>query len=228
MLNVRARALQAPVLQYGTNVPVDGCSGQWNMKSEALKFHHSPSALHGPKALAWSYLALAAAPDARAPNTHVNLTSFIEVMSADIGRYCTANVSAVNPFSLGNEPRHDRHRAQMTDNARIRHIMSQLRNHDVKVVFVILPWNKRHMAKNATVYAEIKRLGETQIGIQTICITDVPGWNQRDKVANMALKFNMKVGGRNVVLGPEQTNQRDPILTGNTIIVGVDVVSLML
>ncbi|KAK1945493.1 Protein argonaute-2 [Phytophthora citrophthora] len=88
------------------------------------------------------------------------------------------------------------------------------RNDPPQFILVILP------AKNSPVYGDVKRMSDTVLGLPSQCIAmqNLPRANPQF-CANVCLKINMKLNGKNAVL-------RDPlplISTEPTIIIGADV-----
>ncbi|KAI9786409.1 MAG: hypothetical protein M1839_006869 [Geoglossum umbratile] len=74
---------------------------------------------------------------------------------------------------------------------------------------------------NRMTYARVKRLGDAVFGIHTICVVgDSFVKNSPAYMANVALKANLKMGGRNQELGPGGLGF---VGEGRTMIVGIDV-----
>ncbi|KAL8766292.1 MAG: hypothetical protein Q9209_006882 [Squamulea sp. 1 TL-2023] len=85
----------------------------------------------------------------------------------------------------------------------------------LRVLLIILP------DTNAFIYSRVKLYAETRYGIQTICCV---GMKLRDKGlqywANIAHKFNLKLGGINQTLPPDKLGY---LRDGKTMLVGMDV-----
>ncbi|MCO5607448.1 hypothetical protein L7F22_061644 [Adiantum nelumboides] len=87
------------------------------------------------------------------------------------------------------------------------------------LILAILPDN------NGTLYGDLKRICETDLGLLSqCCLTkQVLKAKLQQYLANVALKINVKVGGRNTVLA-DALNRRIPLVTDKpTIIFGADV-----
>ncbi|KAJ1288086.1 hypothetical protein BS78_02G062500 [Paspalum vaginatum] len=89
-------------------------------------------------------------------------------------------------------------------------------NPNLELLVVIIPKDKGH-------YGKIKRLCETDLGIVSQCINPEPKKTYK-YFANIALKINVKVGGRNTVLESAFMRNGMPFLSNiPTIIFGADV-----
>lgn len=85
------------------------------------------------------------------------------------------------------------------------------------LLLIILP------AKQAPLYNRIKHIGDTKAGKHTICVvgSKIANPRGRDKYfANVALKFNLKLGGRNQEI---DNNKLGVISEDKTMVVGLDV-----
>ncbi|KAG2664848.1 hypothetical protein I3760_16G102200 [Carya illinoinensis] len=90
---------------------------------------------------------------------------------------------------------------------------------ELDLVIVILPDN------NGNLYGDLKRICETDLGlVSQCCLTKhVFKTNKQQYLANVALKINVKVGGRNTVL-VDALSRRIPLVSDQpTIIFGADV-----
>ncbi|CAL9146033.1 unnamed protein product [Musa hybrid cultivar] len=90
---------------------------------------------------------------------------------------------------------------------------------ELDLLIVILPDN------NGSLYGDLKRICETELGlISQCCLTKhVSRMNKQQYLANVALKINVKVGGRNTVL-VDALSGRIPLVSDRpTIIFGADV-----
>ncbi|XP_052188976.1 protein argonaute 1-like [Diospyros lotus] len=89
---------------------------------------------------------------------------------------------------------------------------------ELDLLIVILPDN------NGTLYGDVKRICETDLGIVSqCCLTKHVFRMNKQYLANMALKINVKVGGRNTVL-VDALSRRIPLVSDvPTIIFGADV-----
>ena len=94
-----------------------------------------------------------------------------------------------------------------------------LKKRGIKLVIVFLPYRATGL------YQIVKKVGDTRIGIQTICRVCPNGPDTNSAVlANLVLKFNIKLGSKSLSAN-QALAARAPILTDNTMIFGIDVVS---
>ncbi|GLJ44154.1 hypothetical protein SUGI_0921230 [Cryptomeria japonica] len=96
--------------------------------------------------------------------------------------------------------------------------MNRLRGKELELLIVILPDN------NGSLYGDLKRICETDLGIiSQCCLTKHVFKISRQYLANVSLKINVKVGGRNTVL-LDALSWRIPLVSDiPTIIFGADV-----
>ncbi|KAL8687809.1 MAG: hypothetical protein Q9224_005045 [Gallowayella concinna] len=84
-----------------------------------------------------------------------------------------------------------------------------------KICLVILP------EEHPVVYARIKSIGDVKYGVLTICVIGPElAKGKMSFMSNVALKFNLKLGGVNQKMDDEQL---DIVSEGTTMIVGIDV-----
>eukprot|EP00252_Welwitschia_mirabilis_P000473 TRINITY_DN1045_c0_g1_i2.p1 TRINITY_DN1045_c0_g1~~TRINITY_DN1045_c0_g1_i2.p1 ORF type:complete len:454 (-),score=53.42 TRINITY_DN1045_c0_g1_i2:204-1565(-) len=95
---------------------------------------------------------------------------------------------------------------------------SRLRGKELDLLIVILPDN------NGSLYGDLKRICETDLGlVSQCCLTRHVFKKSKQYLANVALKINVKVGGRNTVL-MDALSRRIPLVSDvPTIIFGADV-----
>ncbi|MBA0800912.1 hypothetical protein Gohar_011317, partial [Gossypium harknessii] len=94
----------------------------------------------------------------------------------------------------------------------------QTQGKELDLLIVILPDN------NGSLYGDLKRICETDLGIVSqCCLTKHVFKMSKQYLANVALKINVKVGGRNTVL-VDAISRRIPLVSDRpTIIFGADV-----
>lgn len=88
---------------------------------------------------------------------------------------------------------------------------------NVKILLVILP------SVNTSLYSRIKSCGDLRHGIHTVCVVGDKFANPRGQdqyFGNVALKFNLKLGGHNQLVEPSRLGI---INEDKTMIVGIDV-----
>lgn len=89
------------------------------------------------------------------------------------------------------------------------------------LLLVILPG--RDKSDNTELYSYIKTLGDTKYGIHTICVVGskfTGGRGEDQYFANVALKFNLKLGGNNQMVEPSRLSFLNE---DKTMVVGIDV-----
>lgn len=96
--------------------------------------------------------------------------------------------------------------------------ISKVPGKELDLLIVILPDN------NGSLYGDLKRICETDLGIVSqCCLTKHVFKMSKQYLANVALKINVKVGGRNTVL-VDALSRRIPLVSDRpTIIFGADV-----
>ncbi|KAK2421619.1 protein argonaute [Trifolium repens] len=95
---------------------------------------------------------------------------------------------------------------------------NKLQGKELDLLIVILPDN------NGSLYGDLKRICETDLGVVSqCCLTKHVFKMSKQYLANVALKINVKVGGRNTVL-VDALSRRIPLVSDRpTIIFGADV-----
>ncbi|KAL6894479.1 hypothetical protein ACP4OV_008577 [Aristida adscensionis] len=203
---VDARVLPAPRLKYHDSGREKVCNpsiGQWNMINKRM--------VNGGSIKYWACLTFTS-------RVHPN----------DIKMFCDSLVSMCNNIGM-----------QMSTNpcvaikqARQDNVESAIRNihrdaakvlgqqgltgHQLQLLIIILP-------DISGSYGRIKRICETEIGVITQCCAPRNVKKGKQYLENLALKINVKVGGRNTVL-EDALNKRIPLLTDiPTIVFGADV-----
>jgi eukaryotic translation initiation factor 2C len=99
--------------------------------------------------------------------------------------------------------------------------LKALQNNHIDLVVVLLP------RKDTGIYQIIKKVADTDVGIHTICHVVLRNGSpntQPGVLANLVLKFNIKLGGDSLSAN-QVLSRQGPILTDNTMILGIDVVS---
>ncbi|KAJ0965438.1 hypothetical protein J5N97_026576 [Dioscorea zingiberensis] len=116
---------------------------------------------------------------------------------------------------LGSQPKN----VERTLNTRYNDVMNILKpqGKDLDLLIVILPDN------NGSLYSDLKRICETDLGlVSQCCLTKHVFEGNKQYLANVALKINVKVGGRNTVL--MDAHRCIPLVSDRpTIIFGADV-----
>lgn len=194
MVQVTGRVLPAPRLQYGGRhmVQVEPRKGQWDMRQK--QFHQ------GVEVHKWAIVVFT--EEAHCDSDAIKRFVWeLRKISDDAGMPFVAdccylqyakNVDQVEPLFI------------------------QLRRHfrDLQLIMVILPGK-------TPVYAEVKRVGDTQIGIATQCVQvkNVRRLSPQT-LSNLCLKINVKLGGINNIIVP---NMRPKVFRDPLIFLGADV-----
>jgi eukaryotic translation initiation factor 2C len=96
--------------------------------------------------------------------------------------------------------------------------LTQINRAELDLLVVILPDN------NGSLYGDLKRICETELGIVSqCCLTKHVFKMSKQYLANVALKINVKVGGRNTVLVDALSRRIPRVSDVPTIIFGADV-----
>ena len=232
LLAVNGRKLTTPKLSYDSRRKPYIEVGRWNMRG--LKFIETKPLSN------WTYLSLFKGEpdnDTKTRISSAHITEFTEKLRAtgiNVPERATLpgrdgkpqdGLTAILPLQ-GNDL--DR---SGTDSV-LESSLTNAANANVKFLLVLLPCN------DAYLYSRIKTLAETVIGIHTICVQvskldrprkpnkkDPQSHNTRQYlldagyVGNVALKFNLKLGGINHKVSDGMANR----VLKNTMIIGIDV-----
>ncbi|RLN21525.1 hypothetical protein BBJ28_00025119, partial [Nothophytophthora sp. Chile5] len=190
-----AHVMDAPEVQY-ENVSERPKGGQWSLNGKKL--------VEGVPLRNWGVIIVANVGER-------NVQSFVSAM-CNLGNQRGLPIEDSNPYMI----HQDQHRG-----AQVEELMTmcfkelEMRNKGPpQLLLVILP------DKHSSSYGDVKRMSDTVLGIPSQCIASVnlPRANPQF-CANVCLKINMKLNGKNAVL-------REPLpLVGSspTIIIGADV-----
>ena len=204
MVKVNGRILPAPKVEYGKRaLTVE--QGAWNMRGQKFA---APTVLSQ-----WSFLKI----------TSQNFREKEQVKN--IGQDAIqAFQRTVNSYGMGCE--HPRplegyeinlgFNEDANDN-KLKEVLGLISspNKSIRILLVILP------NKDAPTYARIKFWADVKFGIHTVCVQADKFKNKRpDYFANVALKFNLKLGGINHTLPADKIGI---IKDGRTMVVGIDV-----
>ncbi|KAL9597740.1 MAG: hypothetical protein Q9219_004934 [cf. Caloplaca sp. 3 TL-2023] len=102
---------------------------------------------------------------------------------------------------------------ETTDDGKIRKIMERAARGNLKILLVILP------VKSQYVYSRVKFWAETEYGIHTVCSVGDFNSKKPEYWANVAHKFNLKLGGINQMLPSNKLG----VLAEKIMLVGMDV-----
>ncbi|KAL9686406.1 hypothetical protein QQ045_023864 [Rhodiola kirilowii] len=205
LASVEARILPAPWLKYHDTGKEKNCLpqvGQWNMRNKKM--------VNGGTVNNWICI------------------NFSRTVQDNVARgFCAelARMCYTSGMAFASEPvlppitaRPDH--VERALKGRFHEAMTKLQpqHKDLDLLIVILPDN------NGSLYGDLKRICETDIGlVSQCCLTKHVFKMSKQYLANVALKINVKVGGRNTVL-VDALSRRIPLISDRpTIIFGADV-----
>lgn len=205
LASVEARILPAPRLKYNETGREKDCLprvGQWNMMNKKL--------VNGGKVRSWMCVNFA----------YKVQESIVRGFCHDLALMCQASGMdfALEPVlpPLPARPDH----VERALKARFHDAMIVLgpQHRELDLLIGILPDN------NGSLYGDLKRVCETDLGIVSQCCLAKQVFKMNKQIlANLALKINVKAGGRNTVL-VDALSRRIPLVTDKpTIIFGADV-----
>ncbi|KAM3232040.1 protein argonaute 5 [Capsicum chacoense] len=204
LTTINARVLQAPTIKYhgsGQHSTVDPGVGHWNMIDKKM--------INGGRVDTWACVSFSPQVDP------ASFSRLVIDMCRNKGMAFSAN--PLVPFRqahsrLVEKTLGDIHRESTTELARGGHPVNYL-----QLLIIVVPDVPGH-------YGTIKRVCETDLGIVSQCCQPKNAFRpNRQYLENLALKINVKVGGRNSVLDLA-VRRRIPYLTDiPTIVFGADV-----
>ncbi|KAG0331995.1 hypothetical protein BG004_001425, partial [Podila humilis] len=204
MAMVPIRILPTPQVIYSPSSRdpnVVSRNGFWNLRDKKLL---NPATLHG-----WSMVVFGTERDVPLQNSN----GFLAAFSKNCG-VLGLNVSNKNPKVFYNNPHGDIEAALSIAHA---HAARNSKMQRCQLLLCVLP------NKGVPLYAEIKRVSDTVLGVTTQCVqaSFVAKEPKVQYLANVALKVNVKLGGTNTKLGQQAV---PPIAMREvTLIVGADV-----
>ncbi|KAI1906889.1 hypothetical protein LOZ65_006818 [Ophidiomyces ophidiicola] len=198
LIKVPGRILGCPKVVYKGNKTVDPRFGSWNMSN--VKFNT------GASLAKWSYLMISL-PGACDSFSQQSLGAVMNEFHQTLGKI---GVNAAPPLAG------QRLQLQHPDDPAIGSILQRAAA-ALDLLFIILP------EANIPLYKRIKTLADKDHGIHTICSVGSKLAKERGRdqyMANIALKFNLKLGGINQIV----ENKNLGIVDQNkTMVVGIDV-----
>ncbi|XP_024023541.1 protein argonaute 1 [Morus notabilis] len=203
LAQVEARILPAPLLKYHDTGREKDCLpqvGQWNMMNKKM--------VNGGTVNNWMCI-----------NFSRNIQDTVaRGFCNELAQMCYISGMAFNPEPVL-PPLYGRpDQVEKVLKTRYHDAMTKLQGKELDMLIVILPDN------NGSLYGDLKRICETDLGlVSQCCLTKHVVRMSKQYLANVALKINVKVGGRNTVL-VDAISRRIPLVSDRpTIIFGADV-----
>ncbi|XP_074606189.1 protein argonaute-2-like isoform X1 [Acropora palmata] len=194
MVELSGRVLEAPKLQYGgrDKPKIYPSFGVWDMRGKHL--------YHGIEIHTWA-IACFVNPQDCSDRTLKNFTGQLMKISGETG------------MPIRSEPCFCRYAKKAEDvEPMFKYLMSTFSN--LQLIILVLPGK-------TPVYAEVKRVGDTALGIATQCVQakNIAAYKPQT-LSNLCLKINAKLGGINSILAPDV---RPPVFREPVIFLGADV-----
>ncbi|XP_050220335.1 protein argonaute 1 [Mercurialis annua] len=203
LASVEARILPAPWLKYHDTGREKDCLpqvGQWNMMNKKM--------VNGGTVNNWICV-----------NFSRNVQdSVARGFCYELAQMCYISGMAFNPEPVLPPVSARPEQVEKVLKTRYHDAMTKLQGKELDLLIVVLPDN------NGSLYGDLKRICETDLGlVSQCCLTKHVFRMSKQYLANVALKINVKVGGRNTVL-VDAISRRIPLVSDRpTIIFGADV-----
>ncbi|KAF6173400.1 hypothetical protein GIB67_027095 [Kingdonia uniflora] len=200
---VEARILPAPWLKYHDNGKEKDCLpqvGQWNMMNKKM--------INGSTINRWACINFSRSVQENVARGFCNeLAQMCQVSGMEFSPEPVIPIHSARPDQVQKALKHICHSSA-----------SRLKGKELELLLVILPDN------NGSLYGDLKRICETDLDlISQCCLTKHVFKISKQYLANVALKINVKMGGRNTVL-LDAISCRIPLVSDiPTIIFGADV-----
>ncbi|XP_065881060.1 protein argonaute 1 [Euphorbia lathyris] len=205
LASVEARILPAPWLKYHETGREKDCLpqvGQWNMMNKKM--------VNGGTVNNWICI-----------NFSRNVQdSVARGFCYELAQMCYISGMAFNPEPVLPPVSSRPEQVEKVLKTRYHDAMTKLQPHgkELDLLIVILPDN------NGSLYGDLKRICETDLGVVSqCCLTKHVFRMSKQYLANVSLKINVKVGGRNTVLVDALTRRIPLVSDRPTIIFGADV-----
>ncbi|XP_057429947.1 protein argonaute 10-like isoform X2 [Lotus japonicus] len=203
LASVEARILPAPWLKYHDSGKEKNCLpqvGQWNMMNKKM--------INGMAVSRWACINFSRSVQDNIARTFCN----------ELGQMCQVSGMEFNPEPV--IPIYNAKPEQVEKALKhVYHVsMNKTKGKELELLLAILPDN------NGSLYGDLKRICETELGlISQCCLTKHVFKITKQYLANVSLKINVKMGGRNTVL-VDAVSCRIPLVSDiPTIIFGADV-----
>ncbi|KAL7144804.1 hypothetical protein ABFS83_07G037000 [Erythranthe nasuta] len=203
MTSVEARVLPAPWLKYHDTGKEKDCLpqvGQWNMMNKKM--------INGMNVNRWACINFSrSVQDSVARGFCNELAQMCQVSGMEFNPEPVIPIYIARPDQVEKALKHVYHACT-----------NKLKGKELELLLAILPDN------NGSLYGDLKRICETDLGIiSQCCLTKHVFKINKQYLANVSLKINVKMGGRNTVL-LDAISCRIPLVSDiPTIIFGADV-----
>ncbi|KAM0944836.1 hypothetical protein DsansV1_C11g0113151 [Dioscorea sansibarensis] len=203
LASVEARVLPPPWLKYHDTGREKECLpqvGQWNMMNKKV--------INGCKVNYWACINFSrSVQETTARGFCQELAQMCQISGMEFNHEPVVPIYAARPEQVEKALKHVYNAA-----------MHKLRGKELELLLAILPDN------NGSLYGDLKRICETDLGlISQCCLTKHVFKISKQYLANVSLKINVKMGGRNAVL-LDAISRRIPLVSDKpTIIFGADV-----
>ncbi|KAF3631124.1 Protein argonaute 10 [Capsicum annuum] len=201
--SVEARVLPAPWLKYHETGKEKDCLpqvGQWNMMNKKM--------INGMTVSRWACINFSRSVQESIARGFCNeLAQMCQVSGMEFNPEPIIPIYMARPDQVEKALKHVYHSC-----------VNKLKGKELELLLVILPDN------NGSLYGDVKRICETDLGLITqCCLTKHVFKISKQYLANVSLKINVKMGGRNTVL-LDAISCRIPLVSDiPTIIFGADV-----
>ncbi|PGH12484.1 hypothetical protein AJ79_04228 [Helicocarpus griseus UAMH5409] len=202
LITVPGRVLDSPtIIEYKGQHTKNPMNGGWNLQNVQFSL--------GSTVPSWTYLYFT-------NEYQENLKQHRRLIAENVeGFVRTARSQGLTIFAPGSSTEVVIPQGQTAEDVDLGREFAALRQQKVKLVLVILPF------ASSPIYNKVKTLGDIKEGIHTVCILARGlAKNSPQYFANVALKFNLKLGGANHRLPPSKLGI---INDGKTMVVGIDV-----
>ncbi|KAG4131593.1 hypothetical protein ERO13_D09G222000v2 [Gossypium hirsutum] len=202
LASVEARILPAPWLKYHETGKEKDCLpqvGQWNMMNKKM--------INGMTVSRWACINFSRSVQESVARGFCNeLAQMCQVSGMEFNPEPVIPIYSARPEQVEKALKHVYHASMKT------------KGKELELLLAILPDN------NGSLYGDLKRICETDLGlISQCCLTKHVFKISKQYLANVALKINVKMGGRNTVL-LDAISCRIPLVSDiPTIIFGADV-----
>ncbi|XP_027365824.1 protein argonaute 10-like isoform X1 [Abrus precatorius] len=203
LASVEARILPAPWLKYHESGKVKNCLpqvGQWNMVNKKM--------INGMTVSRWACINFSRNVQDSVARTFCNeLAQMCQVSGMEFNPEPVIPIYNAKPEQVEKALKHVYHVST-----------NKTKGKELELLLAILPDN------NGSLYGDLKRICETDLGlISQCCLTKHVFKITKQYLANVSLKINVKMGGRNTVL-VDAVSCRIPLVSDiPTIIFGADV-----